>query len=85
MTRDELIATIAVLQSRKSDATRLIAEYRANESKPQRKLLGGLVTDLATTMLDVPANHSCAVAADHFTGLVSGADPAVLRDQFVAS
>lgn len=79
------LANIAILQGRKSDALKLVADYRAGETKPQTKILGGIWTDVAATMLNVPADRRCAVGAAHVTDLVAGADPMVIRDQFVGS
>lgn len=79
------LANIAILQGRKADALQLIAAYRTGETKPQTKLLGAIWTDVAAVMLDTTADRRCAAGAAHVTDLVSGADPAVIRDQFIGS
>lgn len=79
------LANIAVLDGRKADAERLIAAYRAAQTKPQGRLLGGLPTDLAAAALGGPGKPACAAAARRLTGLLSGADPAVIRDTVVSS
>lgn len=79
------LAAVAALQSRKADALRLIADYRAIQTKPQSQRLGGLIVDLAAVQLDVPEAGRCDVAARHITDLLAGTDPVVMRDQFVGS
>lgn len=77
------LAAVAILQSRKADALRLVAEYRKIQTKPQSQRLGGLNTDLAAVQLDVPEGKRCEIAARHITDLLAGTDPVVMRDQFV--
>ncbi|CAM3107188.1 S8 family serine peptidase [Sphingomonas antarctica] len=79
------LAAVAILDERKDDAVRLIAEYRAMQTKPQTKRLGALSTDLATVQIGVPDNRRCDVAATHMTDILAGADPAVVRDQFLST
>ena len=79
------LATIAVLENRKADAQRLIADYRAAETKPQGKAIGMLTVDLAAATLDQPAGKRCDAAAARLAALLQGADARVIRDQFLQS
>lgn len=79
------LAAVAVSDGRKDDALRLVADYRAMQSKPQTKRLGALGTDLAAVQIGLPENRKCAVAAAHISELLAGTDPAVVRDQFLSS
>lgn len=79
------LANLAILDGRKADARRLIADFRAREPKPQNRMIGGLMTDLAAVMLDAPPERRCDIAAGRFADLLAKADPAVIRDQLVAS
>lgn len=79
------LANIAVLEGRKEDAARLLRDYRANEAKPQRQLLGALATDLATVMLDQSADRKCSAAAAHVRDLLAKGDPALVRDMVLNS
>ncbi len=79
------LANIAVLDDRKSDAQRLIADYRAAETKPQGRILGALPIDLAAAMLDEPDGKRCAAAVARLTSRLVSADPATVRDTIVSS
>lgn len=79
------LAAVAVLDGRKDDALRLIAEYRALQTKPQSQRLGALSIDLAAVQLGVPAAQRCDIAAAHVTERLAGTDPVVMRDQFVGA
>ena len=79
------LADVAVLEGRAADAGRLLAEFRAGEAKPQRKLLGGYETDLAIAMMQAAPDQRCTAAATRLSASVAEADPAVIRDQFLHS
>jgi subtilisin family serine protease len=79
------LAAIAVLDGRKADALKYIADYRALQTKPQTKRLGAMSIDLAAQQMGVPEAQRCNVAAAHITELLAGTDPAVVRDQFLGT
>ena len=79
------LASIAVLDGRRADADRLIAELRAAQTKPALKRLGRLPTDLAAAELDVPTAERCTSATQRLTTALAGADPPVVRDLFVST
>lgn len=79
------LAAVAVIEDRKADAVRLVGEYRAMQTKPQSKRLGGLSIDIAAAQLDLPPDQRCAAGAARIGAALDGADPAVVRDQFLSS
>jgi subtilisin family serine protease len=79
------LAAVAVLQGRRDDALRLVADYRALQTKPQSQRLGGLLTDLTAVQVGLPEARRCEAAAAHITERLAGTDPAVMRDSFVGA
>lgn len=79
------LAAIAVLDGRKADADRLIAEYRAAETKPQARAIGALMMDLAAATVDVPPARRCDAAAARLAERLKGPDPVVIRDSVLRS
>lgn len=77
------LAAIAVLDGRRADADRLIADYRAAETKPQGRAIGALMLDVAAAQLGVPEAKRCDAAAARVAERLKGADPVLIRDQFL--
>ncbi len=79
------LAAVAVLDGRKADAVRYIAQYRAGQAKPQLQRLGGLSMDLAAAQLDERTAQRCETAAAHLTATLAGTDPLIVRDQVISA
>ncbi len=77
------LAAIAVLDGRTADADRLVAQYRALQTKPQGKAIGALSLDLSVRAAAV--GGGCDAAAARLRQRLSGAEPVTIRDQFLQS
>jgi subtilisin family serine protease len=77
------LAAIAVLDGRKADADRFVANYRALQTKPQGKAIGALSMDLAAATL--APGGGCDAAAARLTERLRDVDPVTVRDQILQS
>ena len=77
------LAAIAVLQARPADASRLIAEQRAAESKPQLRAIGGMVIDALAAADAASAAPRCDDGAVRITQSLATANAEVVRDEAI--
>lgn len=79
------LASIAVLEGRKGDAERLVAAYRADQSQPQGRQIGGLPLDLGAAMTGEAPAERCLAAVARLRTVLAAADASLIRDDFISA